>query len=101
MSNGENLDRFSVKEILTQFVLPELERKADQDDVQALERDLHQLQARILTPESVASMIGTALERKEARGWTTKERTIAVLGILFVAVGTMTAVATLVVTLSG
>jgi hypothetical protein len=99
MSNGD-FDRYTVKEILTLFVLPELARKADQDDVQALERDVRHLQTKILTPDSVAGMIGVALEKKDARGWTTKERAIAILGILFLAVTTLATVVTLILSLS-
>lgn len=101
MSNGGDLDRFSVKEILIQFVLPELENKADADDVKSLERDVRQLQAKILTPDSVATMIGVALEKKDARGWTTKERAIAVAVLLFGAIGAVLAIAQLAVLLSG
>jgi hypothetical protein len=96
-----NLDRYTVKEILTEFVVPELREKADRVDVEALERDVRQLQAKILTPESVANMIGVALERKEARGWTTKERAMGVIVLLFTGIGAAFALLQIVVLLSG
>jgi len=95
--NGDNLDRYSVKEILTQFVLPELRDKADRADLEALERDVRQIQTRVLSPESVASMIGTALERKEARGWTTKERAMAVFLFLFAGIGALVSITQVVI----
>jgi hypothetical protein len=96
-----SLDRYTVKEILTEFVVPELREKADRVDVENLERDVRQLQAKILTPESVAGMIGVALERKEARGWTTKERAMGVIVLLFTGIGAAFALLQIVVLLSG
>ena len=100
-TNGGDLDRFTVKEILTQFVLPELEKKADADDLKSLERDVREMQRRVLTPNSVATMIGEALEKKEARGWTSKERAIAILLLIFAAIGAVLAVVQMVVILNG
>jgi hypothetical protein len=98
---ADNLDQFTVKEILTQFVLPEIREKADANKVDerltGLERDVRELQARVLTPESVASMIGASLEKKEARGWTTKERVMAVILLMFAAVGAVVSIVQLLV----
>lgn len=105
MANGGDLDKFTVKEILTQFILPELEKKADRDDFRAdlrsLEKDVRNLQAKILTPDSVATMIGVALEKKDARGWTSKERAIAVILVTCTAVGVILALVQLAVQISG
>lgn len=101
MSNGGDLDRFTVKELLTMFVIPELDRKADAEELKKLERDVQQLQVKILTPESVASMIGVALEKKEARGWTARERVFGVFLLLFAATGAVVAVIQASVALSG
>ena len=102
---ADQLDQYNVKEILTQFVLPAIQAKADADKVDArltdLERNLHDLQTRVLTPETVAAMIGTSLEKKEARGWTTKERYMAVLLLLFAAVGATLAIVQLVILAAG
>lgn len=101
MANGGDLDRFTVKELLTMFVIPELDRKADADDLKTLERDVQQLQVRILTPESVASMIGAALEKKEARGWTARERVFGIFLLMFAATGAVVAVIQAVIALNG
>ena len=100
---ADPLDNFNVKEILTQFVLPEIRAKADSEKVTArldsIEADVRELQIRVLTPESVAAMIGTSLEKKEARGWTTKERTMAVILLIFAAVGAVVSIVQLTVAL--
>lgn len=99
--NPQSYDRFGVKEILTMFVLPELHKKADRSTVVDLEHDVRRLEQMVLSPEKVASMIGQALEKKEARGWTSKERGIAVVMLLFSLVGAVLGIVQLAVILGG
>lgn len=90
---ADGLERFGVRDLLTEIIIPELRQKADTSDLKDLENDVRQLQTRILSPESVASMIGVALEKKEARGWTGKERVFAVITLALLCVSTITGLA--------
>ena len=105
--NG-NTSNYSVKEILTQFIVPALEeikesldKKTNINDFQRLEADVREikktsaelptmfnkvkdLETRLTSPERVAQMINDGLQASKARGWSVRER------ILGGAVGIMT-----------
>lgn len=106
MTNGN--ENYTVKEILTQFILPNLEEinkkldnKAEATDVGKLEErvedlakataelpatitKVHELEKQLTTPEKIGQMIDEGLRASKARGWTNKER------LLGAAVGLMT-----------
>ncbi len=60
-----------------------LDRKVDVTVVEKLERELDELRLGVLTSDSVNTMIGAAMQNASARGWTQKERFMAVGGFVF------------------
>lgn len=100
MANGTDPERFTVKEILTNFIQPTLENiekkldaKADAIEVERLENrvellakataelpatinKVNSLEERFTSPEQIANMISKGLQDAKARGWTTRERVL-------------------------
>ena len=98
--NGSSTDPsgFTQKEILLEFILPELKEinakldtKAEVADVQKLETRVEnlskaaaalpstiakvsELEKKLTSPEQVAQMINDGLQANKARGWTNRER---------------------------
>lgn len=52
----------------------------------ALRLDLEDIEARVLSRDSIVQMIGSSLQDAESRGWTTRERRMAVGAFLILVV---------------
>ena len=100
MANGSDPERFTVKEILTNFIQPTLENiekkldsKADVGELKKVEdrvdliaqataglpeviMKVNNLESKLSTPEQIAQMINTGLQENKARGWTIRERVL-------------------------
>lgn len=98
MANGSDPEKFTVKEILTNFIQPTLESiekkldsKADVGDLKKVEDRVEllakatadlpsvivkvsEIESKLSTPEQIANMINTGLQESKARGWTNRER---------------------------
>lgn len=57
--------------------------------------DLEDLEARVLSQDSIRQMIGSALQDSDSRGWTNRERHIAVGGFLILVVNLVLGLLTL------
>ena len=118
MANGSDPERFTVKEILTNFIQPTLENiekkldnKAEAGDLKKVEDrqellakatanlpDLiirvGTLESKLSTPEQIANMINTGLQENKARGWTARERilggAVAIMTLLTLVINIIT-----------
>jgi hypothetical protein len=63
-----------------------LDKKVDTGVVEKLEAELDSLRHATLTSDSVDTMISKALQNANARGWTQKERLMAVFGFIFLTI---------------
>jgi hypothetical protein len=66
-----------------------LDKKVDVSTVEKLEKELDDLRIATLTSDSVDTMIAKAMQNANARGWTQKERLMAVLGFIFLTINFM------------
>lgn len=95
------MSEYGSQQLLEQFVIPELREikrllgtKADDRDLDELRKDFQQhrrefeeFRRAALSPERVGTLIGDALQRKEARAWTTTER---LSGLILVSIAAAT-----------
>ena len=58
------------------------ERLRKLENAAAMRLDLEDLEARVMSRDSIGAMIGEELRQADSRGWTQKERMIAVGGFL-------------------
>lgn len=72
-----------------------VDKKVDVERVIAIEREIKDLRGATLTSDSVGTMIGKALQDSSARGWSSKERAMYVIGFVFLCVNFVLGIAAL------